>query len=418
MIPRASLEQLTAALGHEAVEQHEPLEIDGARPELTLRPPDGEVLGRALRALGACGLAALVEGGGNRLGFGNLSSRGEVRLSSRRLRGVEEFDPDEGVCHVRAGTPLAELRAAVRAGGWELPLDAPGSGATVGGVLAAAAVGPRAQGFGLPRDLVLGLEVVLASGERTHCGGRVVKNVTGYDLNKVYTGSFGTLGVIEGAWLRLRPLPESTAVLEAEPSSLDGLCELGLAAARRASARAVAIAASARTPTERELRLVVELAGDARSVEGDAAWLAQQGGARPAEVGALDRVRALQGARPGASRLRFRISALASRLEPALAQLCAVSANVLVYPGLGLLYADVSLEGERDPEEVGAAFRRIARTARAAGGGFACEAAPAWAKQGRDVFGEPPAALELMAALKRRFDPTGLLNPGRFAGQI
>ena len=62
MIPRASLEQLTAALGHEAVEQHEPLEIDGARPELTLRPPDGEVLGRALRALGTCGLAALVEG--------------------------------------------------------------------------------------------------------------------------------------------------------------------------------------------------------------------------------------------------------------------------------------------------------------------------------------------------------------------
>jgi glycolate oxidase FAD binding subunit len=322
------------------------------------------------------------------------------------------------MCQVRAGTPLSELRAAVRAGGWELPLDAPGAGATVGGVLAAAAVGPRAQGFGLPRDLVLGLEVALASGERTRCGGRVVKNVTGYDLNKLYTGSFGTLGVIEGAWLRLRPLPERTAVLEAAGSNLDGICERGLAAARLPSARAAAIAASARNPTAREVRLVVELAGDARSVEHDAAWLEGQCEARPVESGALDQVRALQAAEPGSSGLRFRIDALPSHLEPALAQLCGVSATVLAYPGLGLLYAEVALEGERQAEEVDAAFRRIARTARAAGGGFVCEAAPPWAKRGRDVFGEAPAALPLMAALKRRFDPDGVLNPGRFAGRI
>jgi glycolate oxidase FAD binding subunit len=294
---------------------------------------------------------------------------------------VDEFDPDEGVCHVRAGTPLAELRASVRAGGWELPLDAPGSGATVGGVVAAAAVGPRAQGFGLPRDLVLGLEVALASGERTRCGGRVVKNVTGYDLNKLYTGSFGTLGVIEGAWLRLRPLPERTAVLEAAGSNLEGVCERGLAAARLPSARAAAIAASAQSPTGRDVRLVVELAGDARSVEHDAAWLEEHCEALPADGAALDRLRGLQAAGPGPSGLRFRIDALPSRLEPALAQLCGVSATVLAYPGLGLLYAEVALESERRPEDVDAAFRRAARTARAAGGGFACEAAPAWAKR-------------------------------------
>jgi glycolate oxidase FAD binding subunit len=418
MILLATLERLTASLGREAVEEHERLDIDGAEPTVTIRPADGEALARALGELSACGLAALVKGGGNRLGLGNLLNRGEVLLSSQRLRGVDELDTDNGVCHVRAGTPLSEVRAAARAGGWELPLDAPGAGATAGGVVAAAAVGPRAQGFGLPRNLVLGLEVALASGERTRCGGRVVKNVSGYDLNKLYTGSLGTLGVIEGAWLRLCPIPERTLVLEAAGSSLDGVCERGLAAARRPTARAAAIAASARTPTGRDVRLVVELAGDARNVEYDAAWLEQHCGARPAEGGALDQVRALQAACPGPSGLRFRIDALPSSLEPALAQLCGSSATVLAYPGLGLLYAEVALEGERQPEAVDAAFRRAARTARAAGGGFVCEAAPAWAKRGRDVFGEEPAALPLMGALKRSFDPGGVLNPGRFAGRI
>ena len=88
MIPRATLERLTDALGREAVEEHEHLEIDGAEPTVTIRPADGEALARTLAALGSCGLAALVKGGGNRLGIGNLPSRGEVLLSSAGLRAI------------------------------------------------------------------------------------------------------------------------------------------------------------------------------------------------------------------------------------------------------------------------------------------------------------------------------------------
>jgi glycolate oxidase FAD binding subunit len=221
---------LVSALGVESVREHEPLEVDGLRIGVTLAPASVEALGGALRTLRERDLAAIVRGGGTRLGLGNPPRRAACFLSTERLAEVEELDAGRAGPG-RAGTPLTELRAAANARGWELPLDAPGRGSTVGGVLAAAALGPRAQGYGLPRDLVLGLDVVLGDGTLTRCGGRVVKNVTGYDLAKLYTGSLGTLGVI-AAWLRLRPRPSGCS-RSSRAAAADAACALGLAAARR-----------------------------------------------------------------------------------------------------------------------------------------------------------------------------------------
>ena len=249
---------LHAALGAAAIEAGGDAGLEGVAPCATLHPGDAPALARAVGALAASGLAALVRGGGTHMQLGNPPRRADVVLSTRRLAGVLAFDPGEGVCRVAAGTPLEALRAEVNAGGWELPLDPPGQGSTVGGALAAAAIGPRALGFGLPRDLVLGLDVVLADGTPTRCGGRVVKNVTGYDLAKLYTGSLGTLGVIAAAWLRLRPRPERVLVMEAPLAGVDAALGQGLAAARLASARAAALELAPGGAA----RLVVELAGD------------------------------------------------------------------------------------------------------------------------------------------------------------
>jgi FAD/FMN-containing dehydrogenase len=161
----------------------------------------------------------------------------------------------------------------------------------------------------------------------------------------------------------------------------------------------------------------VELAGDAPSVAGDAAWLASRCDARPAEADAVAAIRALQGRTPDATGLRFRIDALPSRLGPALAECAERADRVLVYPGLGLLFADLPL-ARADAGTVDAAFRFAGRVARAAGGGFVCESAPAWAKPGRDVFGDVSATRPLLEAMKRRFDPGRVLNPGRFAGGL
>jgi glycolate oxidase FAD binding subunit len=416
MIPRENLDAFLELLGDEGVEEHAPIDVDGVEVAVTLRPSDGPSLAKTLATLGRCGLAALVRGGGDRFGFGNPPRRADVILSTERLRGVDTFEPAEGVCHVRAGTTLPELRAVVNPEGWDVPLDPPGAWATVGGTLAAAAIGPRAQAFGAPRDAVLGLAVALASGERARCGGRVVKNVTGYDLGKLYTGSFGTLAVIESAWLRLRPLPERVRCFEARPSGLADACSAALAAARRDSARATALLAAG--APEHELRIVVELVGDAAGVDRDAAWLTAQLGAAEGAPEVIDRVREHQGALPGEGGLRFRIAALPSRSFELLAALHAAEAETQSYPGLRLVYAGFRLPPEGGERAAERAFRLVAAAVAEAGGSYVCEAAPAWAKAGREMYGEVGALLPLFEALKARFDPGRVLNPGCFAGGL
>jgi hypothetical protein len=178
----------------------------------------------------------------------------------------------------------------------------------------------------------------------------------------------------------------------------------------------VALAAPA-PPDGEGIGLVLELAGDEPGVEQDAAWLAETFGAEPAGPGALERVRALQAGTPAEPGLRFRISALASRLEGVLEALRAAGATLLAYPGLGLCYAGFPL-AEGDARALERAFGSVAAAARDAEGSWILEEGPPAAKQGRDVFGNPSDALPLMRALKSSFDPGGVLNAGRFMGLL
>ena len=173
-----------------------------------------------------------------------------------------------------------------------------------------------------------------------------------------------------------------------------------------------------RRPGERPFGVVVELAGDEASVERDAAWCASELGATPAAEGALARVRERQGSTPGGDGLRFRIAGLPSRSQGTLAGLWDAGAELLAYPGLGLVYAGFALAGPEDAAAAEAAFRCLDEIAAAGAGAVLLESAPAWAKRGRDVFGDLAGALPIARDLKRRFDPAGLLNPGRFAGHL
>jgi glycolate oxidase FAD binding subunit len=413
MIAPDQLEALRDAVGDGGLQEHEPVDLDGVAATLTLSPSDGEGLPRTLAVLRRCGLAVAVRGSGSCAGVGNPPTGLDAFLSTGRLVGIEEFDASEGVCHVRSGTPLRDVREALAASGWELPLDPPGRDSTVGGCLAAASVGPRALGLGLPRNQVLGLTVSLASGERVRCGGRVVKNVTGYDLNKLYTGSFGSLGVIESAWLRLRAAPERSASCEIRGTQVEKVCRSAIAAARRESGRAAAITSDG----AEGWKVVVELAGDAPTVERDLAWLREEHCASDATEEAIGQICDLQAEVPAPFGLRFRVGALASRLEPTIVELRACGASLLAYPGLQLVYASFALDALPAEREVEAIFSNVKSVARSAGGGYVCEAAPTSAKAGRDMFGDLGASGSIVRELKRRFDPTGVLNPGRFAGR-
>ncbi len=402
----ALLQALERVAGAGALSQHAAWSVDDCEFSVSLRPPDGATLARCLEVLSDARAGVVVRGAASRLALGNPPRGAVLLLDTRGLAGVESFEAAEGVCRAGAGTPLAVLRDKVRAGGWELPLDPPGAGSTLGGTIASGAFGPRAQGYGLPRDIVLGLDVALASGARTRCGGRVVKNVTGYDLCKLYTGSFGALGVIEAAWLRLCPLPEATVVLEACRDDLAAALGAALDVARRPMTRAVALHVPSLLAGA-AVRSVVELAGDALAVEDERASVCADLAADVVEPAALDELRALQ----LGGELVVRVSALPSRLSAAAGALRAAGAELLVYPGLGVLSASF-------PASETNVFAGAAAIARAAGGEARLERAPAAIKAQADVFGPADTSLPLQRALKLRFDPVGVLNPGRSAGRL
>ena len=419
------LDALQTALGDDAGLTRAPVEIAGAKLDATLAPGAEDALARSIAALAARGIGAVVRGGGTRDAFGNPVQRAQVVLSTQRLSGVVEVDAEEGVARAFAGTPLSELREAVDAAGWALPFDPPGARTTLGGTLAAAAIGPRHLGFGRPRDLVLGMDVVLGDGVHTRCGGRVVKNVTGYDLMKLQIGAHGSFGVISAAWLRLRPRAECERVVTAALDETGDAMARAVAAARLPTARVCAlvdlnfgfVVESSHAPRTGWL-LIVEMAGDEAAVARDSDRLSADFGAGDATRGVIERVRSLQGENFGPAGLRFRLSVLPSRLDRVLRELPVAGAALLVYPGSGLVFARIALDNTADGIGVERAWLAMRSAARAGSGHVVLEAAPEWAKVARDVHGQATDEWGLARALKARFDPAGILNPGRFVGGL
>ena len=428
---KSAVEKLCAALEPDLVDLQPGIEIDGREIAAVLSPKDPESLCQVLSELNERKLPVLIRGGGTRMGLGNLPGEADLVLSTRSLSGVRRYEPDDGVVEVSGGTPLDEIRKAVLARGWELPIDAGGAHSTIGGAIAAAAYGPRCLSFGPVRRNVLGLEVVDASGTLTRCGGRVVKNVTGYDLGKLYTGSLGTLGVISGAWMRLQPRPRVIEVRVAEFSQTKQALAGGLAASRRGATRACVLLTpeiARRVGLEHSLAaswiLLLEFAGEASECKHDAEWFeGELAGSRPElssgeeARAAIDAVRDILVCASPSETVRIRISTLPTKLEACLRPLIKSGAGITVDPGLGLVHAEKPVDaGPDDLSE----FIEIARSAAdACSGNLLLESLPSAMKRGRDVFGDDPGpAFAVMQVLKKEFDPLGLLNPGRFLGGL
>jgi glycolate oxidase FAD binding subunit len=430
---------LRSELGGLWVDERPPIELAGCRLQASIRPESGEALSHALASLHRAKTSVVVRGSGTRIAQGNPARGASLLLSTTGIAGVDELDAEDGVVHAGAGTPLADLAQQAEAAGWTLPLDPPGATTTLGGALASAASGPRALSFGPARDAVLGLEVALATGERTRCGGRVVKNVTGYDLAKLYVGSMGTLGVIESAWLRLRPLPRARRVQVAGlPADPNRAFALALETARRGTAQAVALLDSALALREPQLAqhlaradgwlLVAELAGDAAACAADAEWLAGCGATEPDDASLIERVRSLQSASIEGRGIHARLHLLPSALPAAASALRAEGAELMVYPVPGVLHAwiatpDVRVDGPGDASGYSpwltTVLDHLDALRRAHDGSLFIEALPDWSDaSAHDVFGATGSSLALMRALKQRFDPADILNPGRFAGGL
>ena len=209
--------ELESILGPERVfarEEAASYAVDGIVPQAVALPGTVEEVAEVMRLAHHEGAAVIPWGGGTAMGLGNLPRRYDIALSLTRLNAVVEHEPADLTATVLAGRTLADFQAHLSSVGQFLPLDPPSPAeATIGGILAANASGPSRHAHGTARDLVLGLRFVQADGRVIKAGGKVVKNVAGYDMCRLLIGSLGTLGVIVEACFRLTPLPGAQQTL-------------------------------------------------------------------------------------------------------------------------------------------------------------------------------------------------------------
>ncbi len=372
--------------------------LDGVPIGLAVRPGDAAEIAACLAQARGLGIAVVPSGGGTKLGWGNRSdAKGLMLLDLGRLARITDLDPDEGVATVEAAVRSDDLAKRAAAAGKRALLDSAHTGETVGGVIATDAFGPEVSHERRARNELLGLQVAFPDGTLARCGGRVVKNVTGFDLVRLQCGAFGTLGVITEATVRLRARPAARRVLgRALPSFADAIER-----ALEVEGHGAAPAGLAVLPMGRGAELLWLLEGG----EADVALRAERAPGEPLADADWERVRRAR-AEPGAP-MWIRLGARSSDtcdLAFAVENLAGHDALRLALPGFGCLFAEPP-EDALDP-----LVERCAKE------GWACvvESAPAEWKRGRDVFGRAPEALPLMRALRQRFDPERVLAPGRF----
>jgi glycolate oxidase FAD binding subunit len=405
------------AIGSACAEVREPQPgdaVDGVVPGLVARPADTTQVAAVLEAAHAHGLTVVPRGRGTKMSWGNAPTGADVVLDVSALDQVLDHAAGDLIVDTQAGAPLAAVQEVVAGGGQRLSLDETVPGASIGGSLATNASGPRRVAVGTARDLLIGITMVRADGVVAKAGGRVVKNVAGYDIGKLLVGSFGTLAVITEAVFRLHPAPVASrwvSVPVTDPAHAHEVVQSVVHAQAVPAAievewadgeGAVSVLLEGRdTGVDGRTATVLQLLGDTSSASEEPP---AAGATYPWDVNATgdDRSTALK--------LTFALSGLPDVLGVAQE----TGAHVRGSAGAGVVYA--SLDGATPPQ-VADAVHRLRATCTRHGGSVVVVDAPAAVKAAVDVWGPVPA-IDLMQRVKRQFDPDSRLAPGRYVGGI
>jgi glycolate oxidase FAD binding subunit len=357
------------------------------------RPSSAEELAEVLCTAASAGEAVIPIGGGRALGLGDPPERFDLALDTGGLNRVLEMSQADLTVSAEAGVKLEDLNAELGQVGQFLPLDPFNSpGHTIGGVLASALSGPLRLRYGSARDFTIGLRVALPDGRLASSGGRVVKNVSGYDLNKLHQGALGSLGVIVAASFKVYPRPLHQVTVGTSAGDLQAAWTEG----RRALALALA-------PTALELtvagdgshRLHARFEGSRKGVERTVSEL----GWRASDDGFW-----VEHSKQG-SETWARIS-VPTRALLELVRSIPAGDRWWCSPGVGVAHwLDAT-----DPDEITA----LRAAAERAGGSLVLLAAPPQLKAQVGTWGTPPATLDWMRRLKDAFDPAHALSPGRY----
>jgi glycolate oxidase FAD binding subunit len=428
-----------------------PYALDGHVPAIVVRPGSAALVAAALAEAQAQNLAVAPWGGGTQMTIGYPLQRLDVVLSLEHLKTLQIADPSTRQVTAAAGCTIAEINTALAASGQFLPLDGPlANAATIGGRLATGMPGLQRGRYGHTRDRVVNLVVARSDGMMMHTGGtanrHMLQSTLGYDLNKLFVGSLGTLGIIVEATLRTELLPQYEATVTASFADPDDLWELGedLAAAQLDTAEVVVcsaeiLAAPTRSSvaTDRAV-LALRLVGTQHDVSrqaltvrelalkyGAAAPVFLHGAASQGIWQALDDFSATQGLTP--TEAVIKVAALASESGTVIEMVRSMSAEhelplrwlADVVTGLVWLHVgEADLGASEDAQARFAAALIALQTALTARwrNAVVLGSAPAL-RQRMPLWGADLESLELLRTLKQQFDPGRILNPGRFGGR-
>lgn len=416
------LPQLAAIVGDEHLDRaapESPLFTAASAPLATLSPASTEEVVAIVRAAEAEGIALIPCGGGTEIGTGYPpADRPYLLVRSTRMNRITDFQPDDLTVTAEPGVTLAALQQHVASRRLFLALDVPlADQATLGGIVSTGASGFWRPTYGAPRDLVIGLRGVMADGVEVKGGGKVVKNVAGYDLCKLFTGARGTMGFLTELTFKLRPLPEADRTLAWNAPSLGEAVHLGLELQQAQLASTFLVAT---TQPEGTPRLIVGLQGVAARVDwqvnefsrrvSEMRWNTLQYLVSPLELTALRDRLAATGA---AGSLALRAAMLPSQLPACIAALAAlpeIRATVHCASGIVSLAAnDVGADTVRKvktllPKDANVVWTRLD--------------AELGAQEQIALFGETRAEFRLHQALKKSLDPHATFSPGRFLGKL
>jgi len=393
--------------------------VAGVLPQIVAEPATEQELAKVLKLADEAGLAVIPRGGGTKVDWGNPPGRADLILSTLRLNRILEHAWADLTVTVEAGCTIGKLQGTLAKHGQRLALDAlwP-EHATVGGMLSTNDSGALRLRFGSLRDLIIGVTLALPDGTLASSGGKVVKNVAGYDLPKLATGALGTLGVITRAVFRVHPLPKETCTLTCICDDAAEAQRLVLAVQDSKLAHsALQIRCGGKEPrvdvlfeaTQAGLAAQTE---QLKSIARNIIFLDSNSEVWNARQGLYSAVKA-----DGANFAIAKFSTLPAQISDtfeALATLCADAVRwsaVVQATGIGC----VCLQGEGPAIE--SALRSLRRNLEGTEGSLVVHHPPA-AVCRMEAWGDAGDALPLMRAVKQQLDPKNTLNPGRFVGGI
>lgn len=416
--------------------------VDEQTPESVVFPNTLEEVSQLLAAADGQGKAVVPWGAGTQMRLGNLAGRVDLVAGTSRLNRILEYEPADLTVIVEGGISLGALQSELARHGQFLPLDPPGAeNATIGGILACNTSGPRRAFFGTARDRLIGIKVVHPNGEVTKGGGRVVKNVTGYDMNKLYTGSLGTLGIIVEAAFKIAPLFKEEHTLIVSCSSAAEAVGIAREISNRGvlplameilDERASGFLSSITDMTEGWL-LVVELGGTSASVKRQEKEIGEVCKTHQVEHTSADdidssrliwsEIRNLGRSEGHGATMIVKSTSLSSDTAALMGNISALGKE----KGLeGVLLTNITHGITHsywwaDNGSMGS-FKGLVDGLRGLADRFhghaVVEVCPTELKREIDVWGVNGLQTQLMKRIKEQYDPAGTLNPGRFVDGI